>query len=393
MNWPVVELTDVCDIDVGRTPSRNNAAFWGSGAPWLSIADMNQGREILHTKEQITSEAAKAGKLVDPGTVLLSFKLSIGKVAVAGIPLFTNEAIAALPIKTPNRLRSDYLLHTLRAMNLTSGANRAAMGATLNKAKLQRLRIPLPSLDEQRRIAAILDHADSLRAKRRRVTSLLCDVTRSIFIDMFGDPSRNQRGWERVKLGDIVPEIDSGTSPVCEARPAEGDEWAVLKLGAVSYGTFNPDENKAYLGDTSAMRRSEVRPGDLLFSRKNTKDLVGATAVVHHVPPRRLLPDLIYRLHLDYEKVDSEYLHALLSNHHKRPQLVSLASGSASSMANISRSRLNGLPIELPPLDLQQLFANRIRHTAALRTRAERLNLENLRLFASLQSRAFRGGL
>ena len=76
----MVALTELCDINVGRTPSRDNPAFWGIGAPWLSIADMNQGREILRTKEQITSEAARAGKLVEPGTVLLSFKLSIGKV-------------------------------------------------------------------------------------------------------------------------------------------------------------------------------------------------------------------------------------------------------------------------------------------------------------------------
>lgn len=250
-----------------------------------------------------------------------------------------------------------------------------------------------PPLDEQRRIAAILDHADALRAKRREVIAQLDGLAQSIFVDMFGDPVRNPRRWPRTELSKVIRGIDSGSSPVCEARPAQNDEWAVLKLGAVSYGTFNADENKAFLGDVSSLRRAEVQPGDLLFSRKNTKELVGATVVVRDTPPRRLLPDLIFRLHLNHELVNADYLHSLLSNRRKRTQIVTLASGSASSMANISQSRLLGLPIELPPLSLQQNYADRVRALAAVRQEAQRLSDVYAQLFASLQSRAFRGEL
>lgn len=136
-----VPLAELCEINVGRTPARANPDFWGPGEPWLSIADMNQGLFMRTTKETITPAGAEAGKKVQPGTVLLSFKLSIGKVAIAQMPLYTNEAIAALPVKDPSRIDPRFLLRALQAMDLAEDSNRAAMGATLNKARLQGVRV------------------------------------------------------------------------------------------------------------------------------------------------------------------------------------------------------------------------------------------------------------
>jgi hypothetical protein len=181
----MASLAEHCEIVVGRTPSRDEPSYWGRGASWLSITDMNQGGIIRRTKEQITAVAAASGKLIEEETVLLSFKLSIGKVAIAGIPLYTNEAIAALPIKDPGRLEPTYLAQALKAMDLSTGANRAAMGATLNKEKLCQLEIPLPPLVEQRRVATILDRADQLRDMRRKATARVSETARSIFLDMF----------------------------------------------------------------------------------------------------------------------------------------------------------------------------------------------------------------
>ncbi|CAA9584450.1 MAG: hypothetical protein AVDCRST_MAG86-3296 [uncultured Truepera sp.] len=84
MSWPLVTLGKLCDIQIGRTPSRNNPKYWGEGHPWLSIADMNQGRNLSFTKEQITDQAIKecGCKLIPAGTLLLSFKLSITSFAI-----------------------------------------------------------------------------------------------------------------------------------------------------------------------------------------------------------------------------------------------------------------------------------------------------------------------
>lgn len=197
-------LSEVCDIVVGRTPPRKDPSMWGEGEPWLSIADMNQGLAIRRTKEQITRSAAASGRPVLPGTVLLSFKLSIGKVAISEIPLYTNEAIAALPIKDKAVLDERFLLRFLESAELTSGSNRAAMGATLNKSKLQNIQVPLPPLEEQRRIAAILDQADAIRSKRRQQIKRLGDLRLSVFQHMFGRRGADIKDLEVHKLGAII---------------------------------------------------------------------------------------------------------------------------------------------------------------------------------------------
>src|SRR6266480_8059283 len=132
--WQTRLLSDVCEINIGRTPSRSEPAYWGQGQPWLSIADMSQGRELRSTKEHITSLAADTvmGPIVPPGTVALSFKLSIGKVGIIRIPMYTNEAIATLPIRSAGVLDADFLQWALRTINLTAETDDAAMGKTLN---------------------------------------------------------------------------------------------------------------------------------------------------------------------------------------------------------------------------------------------------------------------
>lgn len=256
---------------------------------------------------------------------------------------------------------------------------------------LKEISIPKPPLDEQRRIAAILDQADALRAKRRQVLAYLDTLTQSIFHDMFG--SIGDARWARLPLGDVVGAIDNGTSPNCESRPARPEEVGVLKLGSVTYGVFQPEENKAYLGDVGPMRSSEVRPGDVLMTRKNTRDLVGAVALVDAVRPGLLLPDLIFRLHLDDQRIDRRYFQALMMNPRKRATVRSLSSGSAASMPNISKARLKTLPLELPPFPLQCEFAKRVEQINTQRAAAQRALTVDDQLFESLQSRAFRGEL
>jgi type I restriction enzyme S subunit len=361
---------------------------------------LNGGGAVKRHIKDGKTPVAFTGYRVRPGQFIYS-RIDARNGAFALVPRELDGAVVSKDFPVFD-VRADavdarYLIHFLRAGRLQLQIRALSLGATnrqrITEDRFLAFKIPLPPLDDQRRIAAILDHADTLRAKRQQIASHLGDLAQSIFIEMFGDPVANLRGWPRVKLREVVPQIDSGSSPVCEGRPAQEEEWSVLKLGSVSYGTFDPTENKAFLGDTSSTRRAEVRAGDFLLSRKNTKELVGASVVVRDTPPRRLLPDLIFRLHLDSTRIDAEYLNALLRNRSKRPQVVSLASGSASSMANISQSRLLNLSIELPPLGLQRAFARRIQQLVTIKEQCRRLELEYTNVFASLQSRAFRGEL
>jgi type I restriction enzyme S subunit len=269
-------------------------------------------------------------------------------------------------------------------------------GATfkeVSKAVVARIEIQLPPLPEQRRIAEILDKADALRAKRRAAIAQLDTLTQAIFLDMFGDPVVNPRGWSRIPLSQVLVNIDSGWSPTCLDREVRGDEWGVLKLGAVTWGVYDSCENKALPSAVDPDPSIEVHPGDLLFVRKNTYELVGACALVRDTPPRLMMSDLIFRLVLKPGQVNARFLQQLLTVPTKRRELQKLAGGSAGSMPNISKGRLANQAVELPPLNLQKAFESR----AAQVERARSAHLADLHeleaLFASLQHRAFSGEL
>lgn len=271
----------------------------------------------------------------------------------------------------------------------------AGVGGSLLRARpafVAKLHIPLPPMAEQRRVAEILDQANALRTKRREALSRLDELAQSVFVDMFGNPIVNRLAWPRVPLSDLLEKIESGQSPVCLDRPAIGDQWGVLKLGAVTSCEYLPDKNKALPPGVAPASRHEVKEGDLLFSRKNTFELVAACALVESTPPRLLMPDLIFRLRAK-PHVNRRYLHALLTNPAKRKQVQVLASGSAGSMPNISKARLLGLEVELPPHSLQLTFAARVEAINSSRNE-QRSSLVQLKsLFESLQYRAFRGEL
>ena len=138
--WPMVKLGEVCSISIGKTPARKELRYWGEGLPWLSIKDMNQGSLILKTAESISQIALDELKITpySVGTVLFSFKLSIGKVGITAVPLFTNEAIAAIEPKEQESLNKYYLMEVLREVGKTVEGNAAVMGVTLNKKSLDR---------------------------------------------------------------------------------------------------------------------------------------------------------------------------------------------------------------------------------------------------------------
>lgn len=378
-------LGELCEITVGRTPARADSSLWGPGEPWLSIGDMNQGHVVTTTKEQITVAAARAGKLVQPGTVLLSFKLSIGKVARAGLPLYTNEAIAALPIKVPERLDEAFLLRALEAMNLAEGSNRAAMGATLNKAKLQSVTIPLPPLNEQRRIAAILDHADALRAKRRQVLTHLDTLTQSIFHDMFGAVSATAR------VEDIATQIRTGPFGSQLLHSEFVDEGvAVLGLDNVVGNEFRWAERRFITpAKYEQLKRYTVRPGDVLISIMGT---TGRCVVVPRDIPTAINTKHICAITARPELLDPTFLRASFLWHpESRAHLRRQTKGSI--MDGLNMGIIKAMPVPVPSLSLQQEFARRAGKVDDQRTAVRATQGAGDELFASLQSRAFQAGL
>ncbi|WP_219322634.1 restriction endonuclease subunit S [Methylovirgula sp. HY1] len=290
----------------------------------------------------------------------------------------------------------DYIFHAVwnpafrsaGSMNMTGSAGQKRVPVDF----LKRFEIPLPPLDEQRRIAAILDKADALRRKRKRALDLLDSLTQSIFLEMFGDPvSPNHHRIE--VLGNVLLNIDSGWSPICLDRATASDEAGVLKLSALSRSGFLSAENKALPSDLDPKAGTEVASGDILFCRKNTRELVGASVYVWETRPGLHMSDLIFRLVPNVNCVHPIFLQAQLSMSSQRRRISDLAGGAAGSMPNVSKGKLRELKITLPDLSRQLAFAETMRKQRKLTAIATRSSIAGEHLFSSLQSRAFSGQL
>lgn len=262
----------------------------------------------------------------------------------------------------------------------------------ISKSFIQEIEIPLPPLPIQKHIAEILDAAYALKHKDQQLLNKYNELAQAIFIDMFGDPVKNEKGWQRVLFKEILEKIESGWSPVCSDKSASKDEWGVLKLGAITKCVYNENENKALLKCEKPRESIEVKNGDLLFSRKNTYELVAACALVQKTRPHLMLSDLIFRFKLKQESIVSPiYLHGLLTHISKRSNIQSLAGGAAGSMPNISKEKLMGIEIELPPYELQKKYALIIETINNSHENAKESYLKTNQLFETLIQKAFTG--
>jgi len=374
----------------------NGAAFkpedWnGSGARIIRIQNLTDPSKPYNRTDRTVDDKLR----VRPGELLVSWSATLGVFEWIGPDdgVLNQHIFRVVPDK--NKVAKSYLRHALEGALIEM--QRHLHGATMqhvNRGEFLATKLFLPALAEQRRIAEVLDRAEALRTKRRGTLVQLDTLTQSIFLDLFGDPATNPKGWPRVPFGELLTTIDSGWSPVCLDRPVTGNEWGVLKLGAVTWCEYNPAENKAMLPDVAPDPELQVQPGDLLFTRKNTYELVAACVLVQATPPRLQMSDLIFRFRLRPDaNMDACFLHRLLIYPTKRREIQKLAGGSASSMPNISKARLQTVLIEAPPLPLQRDFARRVAEVEKLKAeyRASLVKLDNL--FAALQHRAFRGEL
>jgi type I restriction enzyme, S subunit len=173
--WQKTAFSEILDIELGRTPARDKPEYWDANKQtnniWLSIADLN-GKYIRDSREYISEEGVISCRcrLLPPGTVLMSFKLTIGRAAILAAPAFTNEAICALLPRDSTLLSTEYLYYAVGAVDFEQEIDQAVKGNTLNKAKLGRLTLQLPTLEEQHHITEVLAACDrelDLLARKR----------------------------------------------------------------------------------------------------------------------------------------------------------------------------------------------------------------------------------
>lgn len=379
--WKWVPLLDVARLVTGHTPARNVPEYWDGGISWINLKEIRtlDGKVCEETALQVSGAGvAKSSAVVHPaGTICMSRTASVGFVTKMGVPMSTSQDFVNW-IPGPE-IDADYLMKALIAsrpqiLALCSGSTHK----TMYVRDAERLSVLLPPIEEQRRIATVLDAADALRAKRRQAIVKLDSLSQAIFIDMFGE----ENAWPTGKLGEHLHTTSGGTPSRSKSEYFKGTiPW--VKSGELASGTVVSAEEhvtEAAISDSSA----KVMPkGTVLLA------MYGATV------------GEVARLGIDAatnqavcclsptEDVTGAYLEGLLRS--KKPELLRRAAGGA--QPNISQTIVRDMEISLPPLSAQTEYRRRVDRVEAYRDALVASNHQIGQLFASLQQRAFRGEL
>jgi type I restriction enzyme S subunit len=349
-----IKLRQAFDLQMGKTPARNRPDYWNGDHKWISIADIgNAGKFLTKTKESITAAGIDGSgiKVVPQGTVIMSFKLSIGKTAITSEDMYTNEAIMAFIDNGKFAVDTNYLYHLCCGTNWTAGTNKAVMGLTLNKATLLEKEIPLPDINEQHEIATKLDKIDALIAERQQQLELIDQAVKSRFVELFGDLKSNPMEWPVVPFTEFA-KIDGNMTTDYEKYA----DYPHIGIDSIEKGT-------GALKGYRTVREDGVISGKYIFTPQ-------------HIIYSKIRPNLNKVALPDFEGLCSADAYPILPNHSNCNRVflaIALRSeyfleyilqfSSRTNLPKVNRKEITGFRMPLPPLRLQEQFAAFVEQT------------------------------
>ncbi|WP_299928787.1 restriction endonuclease subunit S [uncultured Pelagimonas sp.] len=389
------KLENLCEkVTVGHVGTTTKY-YRDEGVPFLRTQNVGANGLKLDDLKYITADfhASQKKSHVQSGDILVS-RVVTDRVNCGVVPESIGQANCAnvlLVRPSAAKLLTSYLHHYLKssiAQEHLLGQRVGAAQQVVNTKVLRELPIPLPPLEEQKRIAGILDQADALRRLRTRALDKLGTLGQAIFHEMFGDIARNSMDWPIGCIGDLLKEAKYGSSAKanteCKGLP-------MLRMGNLTYdGQIDLASLKHVELSETDFEKYTTRKGDLLFNRTNSKELVGKTAVVKQEEPLAFAGYLVRGR--ANERGNTDYISAYLNSSHGKTTLVGMCKNIV-GMANINAKEMQKISIAIPPRDLQDQFSVAIDAIAPERKKLlDAIDLQNA-LFASLQHRAFRGEL
>jgi type I restriction enzyme S subunit len=396
--WKTMPLGEFAEsVDYGVTASATEQPL---GPKFLRITDIQDGAVNWGSVPwcECDTRSASDARLKAGDSVFARTGATTGKsFLIRDCPTDAVFASYLIRVRVGTSAEPRFVSHFFQTENYWAQVAKGARGVAqpgVNATTLKALQIPLPPLAEQRRIAEVLDRAEALRAKRCAALAQLDSLTQSLFLDLFGDDGANPKKWPVRAVADYVREFQGGKSIESESGENVTTRNRVLKVSAVTGMKFLAHESKPVPDSYEPPKEHFAKPGDLLFSRANTTELVGAVAYVESTPPNVLLPDKLWRfVWRDPAAIEPLFVWALFQTAALRREIGRRATGTSGSMKNISQEKLFGIHTILPPISLQREFARRVTAVEALKT-AQRASLAELdAIFATLQHRAFRGEL
>ena len=337
--WPQHSLGTVIELAYGKSLPKNKRTDGGN----IPVYGSN-GIAGWHDES-----------LLDGPAVIVGRKGSAGAVQFVDGPCYPIDTTYFVRPRDGFDFDIKFLFYMLRHLDL-SRLKKATGVPGLTREDAYREMISVPPLSEQRRIVDLLSRAEGIVRLRREAEKKAAKLIPALFLDMFGDPATNPKGWPIRKVADFVFRFEGGKN--IQAGSESGSSYRILKVSAATSGVYRETESKPAPDGYDPPTAHIVRAGDMLFSRANTEELVGATAIVSSTNGKTLLPDKLWRF-VWAEPVEPSYMHALFQSPYVRRELGKLSSGTSASMRNISQGRLFNLRLPVAPHGNQKDFSER----------------------------------
>jgi len=377
---------EVAEVITGTTPATKEPDNYGGEIPFVTPVELNCDTPIVSSTSTLSEKGATRSRILQEGSVLVCCIGSIGKVGIAGKQLATNQQINALAFDQEKVFpRYGYrFCQTIKPMLVHMAPSTTV--PIVNKTRFQEIKILLPPLEEQKRIAAILDKADAIRKKRKQAIELTEQFLRSAFLDMFGDPITNPKGWVLSTIDSVAEQVTDGEH-LTPNRTSEGIKLLSARNIRDGYIDF---ENVDHIGieeHERIKRRCNPSRGNILLSCSGT---IGRVASVETDEPFSLVRSAAL-----VRPKKSLIAYKFLEHYLRTPALKArmMQRANFSSQANLFQNQIRELPVFLPPLPLQHGFSRRTVSVEKLKTSHQVSLFEFDAMFASLQQHAFRGEL
>ena len=351
----MARLGDVCEILNGY--AFKSANYTDKGVRIIRISNVQKGYIEDNTPAFYPFDDINVAKYeLFEGDLLLSLTGNVGRVGRLDkkfLPAALNQRVACIRIKDNTALDKSFLFDLLNSDSFEQKCILSSKGVAqknLSTEWLKDYKIPLPPLDEQREIAAVLDKVSDLIAKRRQQLNKLDELVKSRFIEMFGVYPANPMGWEIGTIRDIVTEVRYGSS-----RPAvDGGKYPYLRMNNITYGgELDLSDTKRIDIPDNELDKCTVRRGDILFNRTNSKELVGKTCVYDR-DEMMVLAGFVIRIRVK-DRILPEFLSAFLNTDFSKQMLLGMCK-TAIGQANINAQELQNIGLYLPPVELQRRF-------------------------------------
>ncbi|GLS89097.1 hypothetical protein GCM10007916_01640 [Psychromonas marina] len=391
MNWPLVKLEDIFEIARGGSPRpiADYITEEEDGLNWISIKDAsNSEKYITTTKLKIRKEGLKKSRLVKEGDFLLTNSMSFGRPYIMKTTGCIHDGWLVLSSDS-KVVNQDYFYHLLGSPFLHRIFSKLAAGAVvknLNIDLVKNVEIPLPSVEEQKQIAEILDAADSLRQKDQLLIGHYERLSQSLFLGMFGDPVSNPMGWEALCLEDMVDFLTSGSRGWAKYYSDCGDVF--IRIQNVGKNELLLDDiTYVDAPDSAESKRTAVQTGDILLSI--TADL-GRTAVIPKEFPKAYINQHLALIRLK-KGYNPDYVSEFIASEGGKRQFMKLDKGGVK--AGLNFTDIKSLKLLNPPVSLQNQYMNNVKKIKEQKLLAEESLIKSNDLFNSLLHRAFKGEL